>query len=450
MNYSVSLTNQALLNSQNTVLRMLVQNAPFRAVITKIVQSLEELLPGFQFAVHVNMSNHIISSTQEIPAAYIDKLINSANENSTGNWLPVNVEEVTFPQSDRIQGYNACLYKSVVSIDNSQQGTFILFLQEDHKLTSYEDSIIQYFFNLVKLAFERKQETLYKEVYHLVENNISDLITVIDLQGTILFASASHEQILGYHPNELSGRKVRDFLHPHDQEWIHHFLDEISKSETTILRECRLFKKNRNEIIVESKGVLVKDENDSMSKIVLVSRDITVRKEAEATIKFMAYHDPLTGIPNRRKLKDKLEKQIRESKRNQTSFSILFVDLDNFKMINDEYGHEMGDDLLIKVTERMTNFLPNTCFLARWGGDEFTIIIPESDDEYPHIIATNLLEEMSGPFIIEGKVITITPSIGISVFPRDGEDVKTLFEKADKAMYWAKDKGKNNVITYHI
>nr|WP_239454202.1 GGDEF domain-containing protein [Bacillus suaedaesalsae] len=360
------------------------------------------------------------------------------------------MEEGFFFPIDRKLDYPACWFKQVISIDKSQQGTFILLLQQDRNLTSYEEDIIQHFINLVNLAFERKQETLYKEVYHLVENNISDLITIIDLQGFILFASVSHEQILGYPPNKLVGQRARSFLHPKDQEWIDDYLDEIKNCDTTLIRECRLLKKDGTEITVESKGVLVTDEHDYMSKIVIVSRDISVRKEAEATIKFMAYHDPLTGIPNRRKLKEKLEKLMVESKRNQTSFSILFIDLDNFKMINDEYGHETGDWFLVKVTERINNCLPKNCFLARWGGDEFAVIIPQSNDDLPHSIATNLLEEMSKPFIIEGKVITITPSIGISIFPRDGEDIKTLFEKADKAMYWAKDNGKNNVITYHI
>lgn len=450
MENTFSLTDKALLNAQNTVLKMIVKNAPFKDIIMTTIHRLEELLPDLQFIVHVRNSNQIISRSTNCSLTFISDLEKLVKERKLidEDWLIFNTEEDMNFLSFR--SYNGCCYIPVKPSNYSQQGTIILLLQNHNSLTPYEEDIIQHFIGFISLAFERKQETFFKEVYQLVENNISDLINIIDLQGSILFASVSHEQILGYEQDELLGKRARNFLHPKDQEWIDHYLEELKNCQSTLITECRLLKKDGTPIIVESKGVLVTDENEALDKIVIVSRDITARKEAEATIKYMAYHDSLTGIPNRRKLKEKLDRLLVESKRNQTSFSLLFIDLDNFKMINDEYGHEMGDIVLIKITERLKDSLHSDCFLARWGGDEFAVIIRNSNEDCPKTIAGNLLEEMSRPFEVDGLIFNITPSIGISTYPMDGEDLNTLFEKADKAMYRAKDNGKNNAITYHI
>ena len=180
-----------------------------------------------------------------------------------------------------------------------------------------------------------------------------------------------------------------------------------------------------------------------------VSREITEQKVAEEHIHHMARHDSLTGLPNRRMFSDLLEASIQTGTRYKRNFGVMFIDLDRFKFINDTLGHEAGDTLLKELTARFKQALRASDVLARLGGDEFVVLVQEvSDREHAAAVGRKLLSAAIKPVLLMGQECRVTASIGIALFPSDGQDEQTLMKNADSAMYHAKEEGKNNFQFY--
>jgi len=173
--------------------------------------------------------------------------------------------------------------------------------------------------------------------------------------------------------------------------------------------------------------------------------EIGDRRQAESRAQHLADHDPLTGLPNRRLLEDRLTQALAASQRNRKQTAVVFVDLDRFKSINDTLGHSAGDAVLKEVAERLMKQLRVVDTVCRMGGDEFVVILPEIKRAADAAnVAAKVLETMAQPFVVEGRELHITPSIGISVFPDDGRDAESLIRNADAAMYHAKGTGRAN------
>jgi diguanylate cyclase (GGDEF)-like protein/PAS domain S-box-containing protein len=173
--------------------------------------------------------------------------------------------------------------------------------------------------------------------------------------------------------------------------------------------------------------------------------EIQERKLAEQQIRYLANHDALTGLPNRRLLEDRLEQALEMGRRNGTQVAIQFIDLDCFKPINDRFGHRVGDLLLQAVAARLRGLLRAVDTVSRLGGDEFVIVLPEIHSEGAiGETAQKVLAALAQPYTIDGREMIVTPSIGVSLFPRDGNDAETLLISADAAMYHAKERGRGN------
>ncbi|TAL60385.1 MAG: diguanylate cyclase, partial [Legionella sp.] len=178
-------------------------------------------------------------------------------------------------------------------------------------------------------------------------------------------------------------------------------------------------------------------------------RDITERVSLEKKLEFQAMHDSLTGLPNRVLMMDRLSQMITKAKRAGSVFAVIFFDLDRFKLINDSLGHAAGDELLKHVAQRLSNNLRKSDTLSRLGGDEFVIIIDEVKNEFDVVVVTNnLLKSFQEPFQISGQSLTVSSSAGISVYPRDGDNIGELLRNADAAMYKAKNLGNNQYQFY--
>ena len=176
-----------------------------------------------------------------------------------------------------------------------------------------------------------------------------------------------------------------------------------------------------------------------------VVRDVRQRKQAEARIDFLAHHDLLTGLPNRALLLERLDFVLASARRRGTRAAVLFVDLDNFKVVNDSLGHAAGDALLKIVAQRLPAALREVDVVSRHGGDEFLVVLPDVEDEQaPVPVAEKLLAAVSEPMVIDGQSISVSPSIGIAVYPRDGDSSEELIRNADAAMYLAKERGRSN------
>ena len=257
--------------------------------------------------------------------------------------------------------------------------------------------------------------------------------------GIITDCNDAGLRLIGYRYEELVGRPVLDFVAP--------------ESRDTVLNNIRLgyergyegfiVHKDGTRIAVEMTGKVMPYKGKPYRMTVI--RDIRDRKEAEARIQFLAHHDTLTGLPNRVLLMDRLEFILASARRREARVGVLFIDLDNFKTVNDSLGHAAGDALLRQVASRIEGALRSVDVVSRLGGDEFLVVLPDLESEQaPVAVAEKLLAVVSEPVTLEGQVLSVSPSIGIAVFPRDGTTADTLIRNADAAMYLAKDRGRSN------
>ncbi|NLV16005.1 MAG: sensor domain-containing diguanylate cyclase [Syntrophomonadaceae bacterium] len=204
-----------------------------------------------------------------------------------------------------------------------------------------------------------------------------------------------------------------------------------------------------NGIHVEAQAAPITAEDGSSMGALLIISDITERRRYEQTIRHMAYHDFLTGLPNRLLINDRMSVALPQAKRAQTLLAIVYLDLDNFKLINDTLGHIMGDRLLQEVSIRLQSLVRAGDTIARMGGDEFMFLFPSlSQPRDAFQIADKILNSFSSPFNVDQKDILVTASFGISLFPVHGQDSDTLIRNADDALYRAKQQGRNNFQMY--
>ncbi|MET3196833.1 EAL domain-containing protein [Gottfriedia sp. OAE603] len=261
-------------------------------------------------------------------------------------------------------------------------------------------------------------------------------IDYINEAGYRLYGASSHKELIGKPPSKL--------IHPN-------ILRQIKENELVIdeqIEKMRFeFQAQRldgESIEVEMTTMPIFYEGRAATQI--VGRDISDRKKAEQTIQHMAYYDGLTGLPNRNMFRKYLNEVLHQTKCQK--LAILFLDLDRFKIINDTKGHSVGDQLLQIVANRLESAFNRKGMVSRQGGDEFIILLEDIDQEQVIEVAQSILSEFGSPIEIENLEFFVTPSIGISMYPADGEDEETLIKNADTAMYLAKERGKNNYQFY--
>jgi len=296
-------------------------------------------------------------------------------------------------------------------------------------------------------------------------NNIKDVIFVLDMNLNYTYVSPSVKTLRGYEPEEVMKQTLYDSFALSSRDTAIRALYGIMALEKSgkdlIDRTLQLEveRKDGTTVWTETKFSFVGDKNKKTVGILGVSRDITERKHAEERIQYLATHDVLTGLPNRMMFSQLLNQAIESSRRHERQFAILFIDLDRFKIINDTMGHDAGDELLTEMAKRFRQSLravdvvgrpkERNDVVGRLGGDEFIILIEEITDlNQVAVVAQRVLSTAMEPMIILGEECRVTASIGVSVYPGDGEDELTLLKKADMAMYFAKEEGKNNVQFY--
>ncbi|MEZ5426529.1 MAG: EAL domain-containing protein [Pyrinomonadaceae bacterium] len=279
--------------------------------------------------------------------------------------------------------------------------------------------------------------------FRSVVQNLSDIITILDSDSVITYISPSIERSSNFEIEDLIGRKLTDFVHPDDIEKVESFLEMIEKNiEKNPLIEWRIVDSDGSFYYVESIGNNLLDD-PHVSGIVITTRNITERKNLEAQLTHQAFHDPLTSLANRILFRDRVEHALMRYKRQETPLAVLFLDLDNFKNINDSLGHGAGDELLKSVSERLMNCVRFGDTVARLGGDEFAILLEDTEEaNNAIIIADRVLESVKEPFYVGGFEVMVGISVGIA-FSRSGkETADELLRNADVAMYNAKEKGK--------
>ena len=245
--------------------------------------------------------------------------------------------------------------------------------------------------------------------------------------------------IMGYTREEMIGHSALEFVPP---EWQREVTDYM-RAEREDPYEAEVVHKNGHNIAVEMVGKTLHLGDETYRLGVL--RDITAHRHAEARIHYLAHHDMLTGLPNRAYLTERLATILALARRHGTLVAIMFIDLDNFKTVNDSFGHHMGDALLKEVAARIKEVLREADMVSRLGGDEFLAILADlAAPEDAAKVADKLLQTISAPIALQGQQLCANASIGISLFPRDGDNADDLIRRADAAMYSAKDHGRRH------
>jgi diguanylate cyclase (GGDEF)-like protein/PAS domain S-box-containing protein len=274
-----------------------------------------------------------------------------------------------------------------------------------------------------------------------------DAIMSVGLNGKILSLNPSTESMSGYSRDELLNQSFLPLLPPEEHEKNQYHFSKVLTGQSQNYETISITKSGqRLNLNVTSTPIWVDQAIVGGYSII---KNITEHKKIEGRINYLAYHDTLTGLPNRSRFQEILDTAISKSTGAQSLTAILFLDLDRFKLINDTLGHTIGDMLLKKVADRLKENLRHGTLISRQGGDEFLILLEAENQPYITIAAENILLSLSTPFQVEENEIYITPSIGISLYPFDGNQSDTLLKKADSAMYQAKRKGKNTFQYYN-
>lgn len=291
-------------------------------------------------------------------------------------------------------------------------------------------------FSNLTSTLKRQQET--ERHYRTLVDKAAEGIVLVTHDGYyILEANDAFASLAGMTVQEILGCSLLDFFDINTEEVSDEFVRILSET-----RELKIRHRSGQTVFAEVSGNSLTFQNQPVLSLII--HDITERKHFEEQLMYQAGHDPLTGLPNRNLLNDRLAQAIALSERSHSPIVIILLDLDHFKIINDTLGHSCGDQLLVTVARRLQDLIRGSDTISRIGGDEFVAVLTTRDHSEDIItIANRFLEAISRPCTLQGQEIRVTASIGIAQYPEDGDDCETLFKKADTAMYHIKEHGRN-------
>ena len=368
-----------------------------------------------------------------------------------------------FPEATFLKMHNAFSYCGFPSLDRSGNVVAVTCLIDDkpHDFTDEDKDLLKIFGQRIAMEIEREkciaahnriEDALRQSElrYRTLVKTIPQGIQENDTNGIITFSNPAHSRMHGYEEEALVGKPIWEMLASEEErEELRQYLEILVREQpppTPYTTQDRT--KDGRVIDVQIDWDYKHDKDGKVSGFISVISDFTEHKKAEETISKMAYFDQLTGLPNRVLLSDRLNHMLAQGQRYKELAAILFLDIDNFKHINDTVGHDEGDNMLKDVSKRLNKHVRACDTLARHGGDEFIILIQDLKKVENVInIVERIFSEFNEPFILNGQEFFITTSIGISIYPDDGEDKDTLLKNADIAMYRAKEDGKN---TYQL
>ena len=285
-------------------------------------------------------------------------------------------------------------------------------------------------------------QALYPKLIHLM----LDTVFVVDRDNQIVFVSDACEALLGYGADELTGTPITDYIHP----------DDLAVTRASIVRVMNGHSHVdfRNRYIRKDGGVVhilwAAFWSEEVGARIGVARDVTALRQAEDELRFLAHHDPLTALTNRSLFNQRMDSALRAAQHHQSTLALLFLDINDFKGINDVHGHAMGDRILCTIARRLERCVRETDTVARMGGDEFTVLLPgiqSHDAVYAKV--EQILAAMAEPLGAEfGGIKMPSCSVGVAFYPKDAEDADTLLSHADGDMYRVKKQRGAQLISF--
>ncbi len=281
--------------------------------------------------------------------------------------------------------------------------------------------------------------------FRAMAEHSADWIWALDANGRHVYSNTHVVEALGYTTDELLAMPAEALIHPDDLPLYRTtFAAAVAGRHGWANVTLRWRHRNGSYRILESSASPLFDETGKLAGFQGVDRDVTERVQTEARIEYLAHHDALTGLPNRVLLRDRFEHAVAQARRAHARVGLLFLDLDNFKVVNDTLGHAAGDELLLSVVTRLARCTRDSDTISRQGGDEFIVLLDSVPDmEAVERVAGEILEHLAEPILIGSHELAASCSIGVVVYPEDGSDFDRLLQKADTAMYNAKNAGRN-------
>ncbi|MES9879100.1 MAG: EAL domain-containing protein [Candidatus Sedimenticola sp. PURPLELP] len=347
-------------------------------------------------------------------------------------------------------GFAACWSEPILDSAKKVIGTFVLYHHQPSRPDAHEVMVIETMAQIASIAIERSRTVEKLRQSATIFQSTLEGVIITEPNGDIVDVNNAFENITGYSREDIIGQNPR-ILHSgrHDAEFYNELWGILSK--TGQWRGEIWNRRKSGEVYPEWLNISsISDSKGTITNYIGVFSDITSIKRSEEELDHLAHHDPLTDLPNRLLFNSHLEQTIKHAKRNNSVFAVLFMDLDRFKNINDSLGHKAGDQLLEQLADRLKDTVRVDDIVARISGDEFVILLEDIENaENTAITVEKIMTIFNHPFMLDEHEIRITASVGISLYPANGENVASLLRNADAAMYRAKDEGRNTYQFYN-
>jgi len=310
----------------------------------------------------------------------------------------------------------------------------------EHKQCTHIIAIVKDITHKINIS---KQLEESEEHLRIIVENAKDLITLINHRGEIIFTSPSYKSILGFDHKEYIGQYFLHNVHPDDRGRVSQQMQRAIKNKDTFTVKFRQYNYKNERIWSEANGAPVYDAHDTFKHLVVVTRDISKQKEYEAKLKHFALHDSLTGLLNRRLFNEYLTAALNNIQEHMNKIAVIMLDVDNFKNINDQFGHDTGDEVIKEFGKRICQSLSEKNIVARLGGDEFIILLPSITTIHEVIdLAEKIKMMMQKPWKINENILNVTSSMGIAITSTK-QTAHSIWKQADIALYQAKCAGGN-------
>ena len=414
------------------------------SLLLAVLESMPQGVAVFDEKLFLRIWNHDFIQALNLPVSAVfdgvplsEILLIAAEHSDYESEQPADLLDRLKASADHFENFNGDLIQKNGRIHQVKGQRLLMDGQLSGYVTSYTDIS-------ERRAIHEREQLAQKVFAHTPAG-----IIVTDDAQRIISANPATLSMSGYAEYEIVGQTIFGLLES-DTSLTPSLFQEIITQDGTWNGEISIARKSGESLAAGVRVSRIDDLNASQSNhYIWILADITERKQAEERMRHIAQSDSLTGLPNRLALQMRLAQTLPDARRHSWQVAIMFIDLDRFKIINDTLGHPVGDELLREVASRLSLVIRETDFVARLGGDEFVIVLPGINNPADAaIVANKIIGTLSSPILADGNELHTSPSIGISIFPDDGNDGDTILKNADTAMYHAKSAGRNNYQFY--